>query len=341
VNLIASNVSGTKKFYLYNAHGDVVQFGAKVYRYDAFGNELGADENDTNSFRYAGEYFDKEAGTYYLRNRNYNQRNGRFSTEDPIRNGLNFYTYTDNNPVRYIDPSGLKPTVEEAAAMNDHIYNPFGVDSFLWPKVELLGGWEFFMLADFMENQGFVAGIYIRYVDGVREYSIVSKGTDPFTIRDWEQNVDQFLGNSTDMVNFIEYARKFVNNHDEYEVTFVGHSKGGAEAAAGAVATNSNCFVFNPATANLRAYGLNPEEYNASMVAYIVEGEPLNSVFGLISAPIDQVVYLPNPYSDTSTGYEFLDKFDAQLIFNSLDSHAMWGVRKALGDDTGWRVFRF
>ena len=32
---------------------------------------------------------------------------GRFMTEDPIRDGLNWYTYCGNNPVMFVDPSGL------------------------------------------------------------------------------------------------------------------------------------------------------------------------------------------------------------------------------------------
>jgi uncharacterized protein RhaS with RHS repeats len=32
---------------------------------------------------------------------------GRFTQEDPIRDGLNWYTYCGNNPVNYIDPWGL------------------------------------------------------------------------------------------------------------------------------------------------------------------------------------------------------------------------------------------
>ena len=36
----------------------------KTYEYDAFGNEEDPAATDTNPFRYAGEYYDKETGTY-------------------------------------------------------------------------------------------------------------------------------------------------------------------------------------------------------------------------------------------------------------------------------------
>jgi len=91
---------------MFNAHGDVVQAGNTHYTYDAFGNEQNASPTDANIFRYCGEYWDKETTTYYLRARYYAPRTGRFVTEDPIRDGLNWYTYCGNNPIRYIDPSG-------------------------------------------------------------------------------------------------------------------------------------------------------------------------------------------------------------------------------------------
>ncbi len=31
---------------------------------------------------------------------------GRFLSEDPVRDGNNWYVYCNNNPVRYVDPSG-------------------------------------------------------------------------------------------------------------------------------------------------------------------------------------------------------------------------------------------
>ena len=119
INLIYADV-GTVAYYLYNAHSDVVQLTSetgsltKTYEYDAFGNEKNADENDTNPFRYCGEYFDKETGTIYLRARYYDPVIGRFITEDsywgeagdPL--SLNLYTYCNGNPIIYFNPSGHK-----------------------------------------------------------------------------------------------------------------------------------------------------------------------------------------------------------------------------------------
>ena len=46
------------------------------------------------------------SGLIYLRNRYYDPSIGRFITEDPARDGLNWYVYCRNNPIRYIDPTG-------------------------------------------------------------------------------------------------------------------------------------------------------------------------------------------------------------------------------------------
>lgn len=60
-----------------------------------------------NPFRYCGEYLDSETGLTYLRNRYYDNAIGRFITQDPIKDGLNWYVYCGNNPVMFVDPMGL------------------------------------------------------------------------------------------------------------------------------------------------------------------------------------------------------------------------------------------
>ena len=113
LGIFESNQNGTKYRYQRNAHGDTTallnQSGdiVRCYTYeDAFGTSTYS-ADDTNPFRYAGQYYDRESQSYYLRARYYLPRYGRFTAEDPARDGLNWYTYCADNPVRYYDPSGL------------------------------------------------------------------------------------------------------------------------------------------------------------------------------------------------------------------------------------------
>ena len=84
----------------------------RICYYDAFGNMLMEYMDDTNPFRYCGEYWDDETRNYYLRARYYSPSTGRFTQRDSYLGryadplSLNRYTYGHNNPVRYRDPSG-------------------------------------------------------------------------------------------------------------------------------------------------------------------------------------------------------------------------------------------
>lgn len=115
--------SGTKEkggYYYYNSHGDVVKIVDAAgnllnrYDYDAWGNIDGATLQETmsNPFTYTGEMYDKETGLYYLRARYYDPQVGRFISEDTYKGqvdnplSLNRYTYTHNNPLRYVDRNG-------------------------------------------------------------------------------------------------------------------------------------------------------------------------------------------------------------------------------------------
>lgn len=105
-------------WYHYNAHGDVVQLSddngvvTKDYDYDLYGNIIHSiSGTDNNPYRYCGEYYDTETGFTYLRARYYNPTIGRFISEDPVLDGINWYTYCDNDPVNKTDPSGLSGVV--------------------------------------------------------------------------------------------------------------------------------------------------------------------------------------------------------------------------------------
>ena len=79
------------------------------YQYDAYGNlvESNIAAGFSDNFGYRGEYHDPESGYIYLRNRYLDPKTGSFTTEDPIRDGLNWFSYCGGNPIRFTDPHGL------------------------------------------------------------------------------------------------------------------------------------------------------------------------------------------------------------------------------------------
>ena len=83
---------------------------ASTYSYDAFGKLSASTGTLVNPFQFTGREFDPETGIPEYRMRYYDQNVGRFISEDPInfRGGIDFYAYTLNNPVNWIDPFGLE-----------------------------------------------------------------------------------------------------------------------------------------------------------------------------------------------------------------------------------------
>ena len=78
------------------------------YEYDVFGairNETGTSDNTR---KFTGKEFDADSNLYYYGARYYDPYIGRFTQRDPIGDGVNWYAYTYNNPLRFIDPDGLR-----------------------------------------------------------------------------------------------------------------------------------------------------------------------------------------------------------------------------------------
>ena len=112
--LLASDAESARTYYHYASDemGSIthVTAGEEIvnrYEYDAWGVPEVCKEQTENRFLFNGQQYDAVTGQYYLRARFYNPVIGRFTQEDTYRgDGLNLYTYCQNNPVYYVDPSG-------------------------------------------------------------------------------------------------------------------------------------------------------------------------------------------------------------------------------------------
>ena len=99
------------------------------YEYDAFGNTIRCEEQVHNRFRYTGEQYDPLTGQYYLRARYYNPVIARFTQEDTYYgDGLNLYTYCQNNPVLYHDPTGHGTKENSPYSRKEQQYIDAGAD---------------------------------------------------------------------------------------------------------------------------------------------------------------------------------------------------------------------
>ena len=100
------------------------------YQYDAWGGSRRESGTLSNDRRFTGHYLDKETGLHYFGARYYDDKTGRFLTQDPYLGDMTYppslhrYMYANNNPLFFTDPTGF---VGEAGYMT--MKSLFGLDS--------------------------------------------------------------------------------------------------------------------------------------------------------------------------------------------------------------------
>ena len=78
------------------------------YTYDAFGSLVQGNLTGTTDHGYLGKQHDPTTKLYNYGYRDYKPQTARFTTLDPIRDGHNWFSYCNGDPVNFIDLWGLE-----------------------------------------------------------------------------------------------------------------------------------------------------------------------------------------------------------------------------------------
>ncbi|HUX39793.1 MAG TPA: RHS repeat-associated core domain-containing protein [Rectinemataceae bacterium] len=108
-----SAVKGDAQYYALDILGSVMMTTDKDgglrdrYEYDAYGQAFEGSFRRINDLGYNGKRTDPTTGLVDYGFRDYAPRLGRFTTADPVKDGLNWYAYVNNDPMNATDPTGL------------------------------------------------------------------------------------------------------------------------------------------------------------------------------------------------------------------------------------------
>jgi RHS repeat-associated protein len=65
----------------------------------------------TDTAAYTGYTYDQVLDVYFAQYRFYDPNSRRFTSEDPLRSGRNWYAYVGNDPMNFVDPWGLREVI--------------------------------------------------------------------------------------------------------------------------------------------------------------------------------------------------------------------------------------
>ena len=93
--------------------------------FGAIRSEVGTSDNPR---KFTGKEYESDVKLYYFAARYYDPYIGRFISRDPVGDGLNWYVYVRNNPLKYIDPTGLRDMTPEEKKKARSIFGGTSLD---------------------------------------------------------------------------------------------------------------------------------------------------------------------------------------------------------------------
>jgi Lipase (class 3) len=221
----------------------------------------------------------------------YDSRLGRRWNVDPVPDiSISSYATFFNNPIWNIDKLGDRPTAKQAAQMANDSYNKFSEQrkiSGRWKRLEKFGEVAF---SD--QSTGFESALYSRTINGKTEFVFATAGTTA-QWGDIVADVSQPLGMSKQYEFSVNQAKKLNKDLANVELTFVGHSLGGGEAALNALKFNREAITFNAAGVGKLTkfiYGV-VDKSEEKIAAFRVAGEVVGTLQGKVGSKANGNIY--------------------------------------------------
>ena len=127
--------------YITNLEGEVVQH----IEYVPFGEVFVEERNNiwNTPYLFNAKEFDEETGLYYYGARYYDPRLGLWITTDPLQEkyyDISTYCYAYNNPIRYVDPTGMEGWLSDWWKQNNVGTRLLGGVQMVGGSIEAVGG---------------------------------------------------------------------------------------------------------------------------------------------------------------------------------------------------------
>ncbi len=212
--------------------------------------------------------------------------------DHPNQVGKSPYSAFWGNPIYWTDPDGRCPECPDDVyvPIADHVYTE-GLEV----GMETSNGWVVDRI-DVDPETGYKAALYKGTFNDNTEYIYATQGTNPESIKDWQNNAQQVFGNSPQYQQSADYAKQYA---DKYKgVSFTGHSLGGGLASANALTVEGKAVTFNAAgLSNQTKSNLGLHGNSANISAYVVQGEAVSHYQSMIGLQAEgNITTLPATY---------------------------------------------